>query len=276
MLTPLCRRRSSHLQRSRSTTPKIRRCHTPQHEAQISMLQRPRRVRPLLPPLGRAVFVGNSRHSRLQHPRSPSPNDTPPTPVRALQTPLGHKSDAHGNDNVVLRNAPSLQQLTETSSAASKARRHCCSTRTCRPPSLVLAETARPCENPSSAQPATLAKSSSSQPGQQAPCLPTSLSPRPLQPEANSKHACAFDPCQVLHSTAHCTNHAVNLHGGGACIGQVSLPQKSASLTHFDQRRRCVQPPPPLFAEKAPCFFPSGSRSHIPDLLRQRRADVVF
>ena len=146
MLTPLCRRRSSHLQRSRSTTPEIRRCHTPQHEAQISMLQRPRRVRPLLPPLGRAVFVGKSRHSRLQHPRSPSPNDTPPTPVRALQTPLGHKSDAHGNDNVVLRNAPSLQQLTETSSAASKARRHCCSTRTCRPPSLVLAETARPCD----------------------------------------------------------------------------------------------------------------------------------
>ena len=146
MLTPLCRRRSSHLQRSRSTTPEIRRCHTPQHEAQISMLQRPRRVRPLLPPLGRAVFVGKSRHSRLQHPRSPSPNDTPPTPVRALQTPLGHKSDAHGNDNVVLRNAPSLQQKTETSSAASKARRHCYSTRTCRPPSLVLAETARPCD----------------------------------------------------------------------------------------------------------------------------------
>ena len=78
--------------------------------------------------------------------RDCSPNDTPPTPVRALQTPLGHKSDAHGNDNVVLRNAPSLQQLTETSSAASKARRHCCSTRTCRPPSLVLAETARPCD----------------------------------------------------------------------------------------------------------------------------------
>ena len=135
MLTPLCRCRSSHLQRSRSTTPEIRRCHTPQHEAQISMLQRPRRVRPLLPPLGRAVCVGKSRHSRLQHPRSPSPNDTPPTPVRALQTPLGHMSDAHGNDNVVLRDAPSLQQLTETSSADSKARRHCCSTRTCTPKS---------------------------------------------------------------------------------------------------------------------------------------------
>ena len=164
MLTPLCRRRSSHLQRSRSTTPEIRRCHTPQHEAQISMLQRPRRVRPLLPPLGRAVFVGKSRHSRpalTTHLRHLSGHCRRLSVTRVMLTDtitscFGMLQLAAVNRNIFgsFQSQTALLHHKNLQTPKSRPRRN--------------RETLR-CENPSSAQPATLAKSSSSQPGQQAP-----------------------------------------------------------------------------------------------------------
>ena len=130
LLTPLCRRRSSHL-----------------------------------PCVGRPA-------SRGQALETAAPTFAPALTTHLrhlfgqLQTPLGHKSDAHESDNVVLRNAPSLQQLTENIFGSLRSQMALLQHKNLQTQSLVLAgnrETLQR-EIPSSAHPATLAKSTSSQP----------------------------------------------------------------------------------------------------------------
>ena len=136
-----------------------------------------------------------------------------------LQTPLGRKSDSHEGDNVVLQCSQRAAAHQKHLRQFAKPRRHCCN-RTSRSKVSFRRE------------PRTLqcgiglvvlvpAKTASFL--RQPPCHRGHSNLR------HSEHPWAFEAYRVLHTTVHSTYHAVNLHGGGACIGQVSLPQKSAS-----------------------------------------------
>ena len=123
-----------------------------------------------------------------------------------------------------------------------RSQQHCCS-RTCRPKaSFRRKPRTLKCGIPSSAQPATLAKSSSSQPRQQSSCLPTSLSPWPLQPprwrrmhrsSEPSSEECfpgPLRPPSAVVSSRHCHSelrkHCVASH----LVAEIDIPELSSGL----------------------------------------------
>ena len=139
----------------------------------------------------RAVCVGRSQHPRVQRPRSPQHcRHTSDTCSWQLPTRLSDKSDALESDCVVHRNASSIQQINENIFGSLRSQDDTAA-------ALELAETKSrsrgkprdPAVSDSIERTATaiLAKPPSPQSRQQASCLTTSLSPRPLQPETNSK-----------------------------------------------------------------------------------------
>ena len=99
-----------------------------------------------MPPyVGRSASGGHGTRDCSAHVR-PSTNDTPPTPVpgncRRLSATKVMLTKAITSCFGML---PACSSSPETSSAACESRRHCCSTRTCRPKDSSSPETARPC-----------------------------------------------------------------------------------------------------------------------------------